>query len=232
MQAEDRPIHFSAEIIHGPARHEVAALQRLYYDLSQSRAGGYQSSDFTSKPPKFYSKRGAQSQSTLVFLPDRFLIIEEWVDVPFASFVERVEEVVPRVMDALSVTELPAHTSTVRTTFGLTHFEDARVFLMDHACQLSGRIGDFFMRPIGVGGLKFVLPETPEHPGNLQVAIESYRQGPQEVFVEVKGIYAGKKLAREQLADISDNIRSIRAFINERIYPFLNQFDSPGAGLP
>ncbi len=57
--------------------------------------------------------------------------------------------------------------------------------------------------PIAVGGLRLVLPETPEHRGALNVTIESYRFSQNEVFVEgawipfetavtVAGVYRGK----------------------------------------
>jgi len=120
-----------------------------------------------------------------------------------------------------------AHTATIRSTFALTHFEDARVFLLEEVCQQANRIGPHFQRPIAVGGLRFTLPETDEYPGNIQVNIESFRQSRSEVYVEVKGIFAQKKVTRTELDVVLDHVRGVRSFITERVFPYLDQYDLP-----
>jgi len=227
VQSEDRPIHFSTELIHPPRQHKVPVLQKLYFALSQVRGVGYESTDFSPPgPPKFYSRRGPKSQSLAVFLPDRLLVVEEWVDIPLPTFLDKVETVASHAMTELGIGPIAVQTATVRTTFALTHFEDARVFLLDHACRQEGRIGPYLGRPVAVGGLRFVLPETPEHRGTLHVTVESYRHSRNEVYVEVKGVFANQRVDRESLDAIRTNIVMVRSFINERIHPFLDQFDT------
>ncbi len=229
MQAEDRPIHFSAELLHLPCKHEVSVLQKLYFDLSQTRDGAYDNTDF-SVPGRFrfYSKRGPKNLSTFLFLPDRFMLAEEWVDIPLSDFIERLEAAAGLAMDALSIPFLPAHTVTFRTTFALTHFDDARRFLLDRVCNQENRLAQHFERPIAVGGMRFVFPETPEHAGSYNVVIESFRHSQHEVYVEVKGIFAQQRVMRDGLSLIADNFRAVQGFVAGNIFPFLNQYDTPG----
>lgn len=225
MHAEDRLIHFSTELIHPPVQHKAAALRQLYYELSKTRAG-YDSSDFSVPPQyKFYSRRGAKTQSISLFLPDRVVLIEEWADIALSDFLEKVREVGSRVLSQLGVPFFAAQTATLRSTFALTHFEDARVFLLDHACGQEGRISPHFRRPISVGGLRFVLPETPESPGTFHVVVESFHQNYKEVFVEVKGVFANRRIDVEGLQGAVDAIRTVRAFICDNVFPYLDQYD-------
>lgn len=226
MQAEDRIIHFSAELIHPPVQHKKDVLQRLYFDLSQTRTANYDSTDFSNPiQPRFYSRRGKKTQSVALFLPDRAVLLEEWADISLSDFLERVREVGSKTLSARGIPRYLAHTATIRSTFALTHFEDARVFLLDHACAQRDRIAPFFMRPVATGGLRFVLPETNEDPGMLYVTIESFRHSQNEVFVEVKGVFGRQQVDFENIHVILDNIRLVRNFITNRVGPYLDQYD-------
>ena len=60
MHIEDRPIHFSAELIHNPTPINKETLQRLYYDLIGSPVS-YDSIDFSfPMQTRFYSTRGIE----------------------------------------------------------------------------------------------------------------------------------------------------------------------------
>jgi hypothetical protein len=226
MQAEDRPIHFSTELIHPPVEHSVPVLQKLYFDLSQTRAA-YLNTEFTPPaPPQFHSKRSGKAQSVALFLPDRIAIIEEWVDMPLSVFIEKVEVVCQRAMEVFDLAAVPFQTVTIRTTFALTHFEDARVFLLDHVCAQQGRIAAHLGRPVATGGLRFVLPETPGHRGNLHVVIESYRYSQHEVFVEVKGVFPNQPIQRGEIDRVRENIRLVRDFIDHGVFPYVAEFDA------
>jgi hypothetical protein len=227
MHAEDRPIHFSTELIHPPLQHKVQALQKFYYELSQTRTA-YDSTDFSAPAQyRFYTRRGPNSQSLALFLPDRLVLVEEWAQITASEFCDKVREVAMRAMAQLAVPFFAAQTVTVRSTFSLTHFGDARIFLLDHACGQGERIGPYFRRPVSVGGLRFVLPETPEHRGALHIAIESFRHNVREIFVEVKGIFGGERLDSGSFETGLDNIREVREFIIGNIFPYLDQFDLP-----
>ena len=225
MQPEDRLIHFSTELLHKPVQHKVPALQKLYYELSQDRRVSYDSSDFSMPPQyRFYSRRG-KAQSVAVFLPDRVALVEEWADMPLTDFLERVREMLPRVLTGLGIPAFVTQTATLRSTFALTHFRDARVFLMDHVCEQKDRIGQYFGRPIAVGGLRFVLPETPDNRGTLHVTIESFRHSMGEVFVEVKGVFGKLHIDTENVAQAVEHIALAREFIRGHVYPYLDQYD-------
>lgn len=232
MQSEDRLVHFSTELMHPPKQHQRPALQKLYFELSQTRGASYDSTDF-SQPPhaRFYSKRGNKAQSVALFLPDRLVLIEEWADIALSSFLDKVREVGRRVLTELGLKLFIAQTATLRSTFALTHFEDAREFLLDHACGQAERIAPHFQRPVATGGLRFVLPETPEHPGNLHVVIESYRHNAKEVFVEVKGVFGGQQIDVETIEKAVDHIQLCRRFISNNVFSFLNQYDTPKEDL-
>ncbi len=230
MQSEDRIIHFSVELIHPPAPLLKEPLQKLYFDLSQSRDAAYDSTDFSNPGnPRFYSRRGQRTQSLALFMQDRVVLVEEWADIPLSDFLDKVREIAPRVLQTRGVAEYVAHTATLRSTFALTHFEDARIFLVDHVCQQQGKIGQHFGRPIAIGGIRYVLPETNEHPGTYNVNIESFRHSRNEVFVEVKGVFGRRRVKAEETEIIINNVRQVRSFISTNAYSYLNQFDQPQA---
>ncbi len=226
MQSEDRVIHFCVELIHPPAPVKRQALQKLYFDLSQTRAV-YDSIDMADlAQARFHSRRG-KAQSLLVFLPDRVLMVEEWSDIPLSDFEEKVRIAAPIVLEARGVSQVIIHSTTVRSTFALTHYSDARVFLLDNACCLEGRIAPHFDRPIATGGLRLVFPETNEHPGNLHINIETFRHSANEIFVEAKSIFGRQPVTIPDVEPIIGNLRKTREFISERVFPFLQQFDCP-----
>jgi len=228
MQSEDRIIHFGVELIHRPVQTKVQTLQKLYFDLSQIRGAGYDSTDFTNPmQARFYSRRGSKTQSLALFLPDREVMVEEWADIPLSNFLDKVREMARLALPARGVERLMVHTATIRSTFALTHYDDARVFLLDHACRQEDRIAPHFRRPVAVGGLRFVLPETNEDPGNLHVTVESFRHSLKEVFVEVKGVFGRRPVGLEDVDVILGNIGAVRSFVSERVYPYLEQYDHP-----
>lgn len=230
MHSEDRSIHYSSEVFHGPLQHKQSDLQRLYFELSQVHGAGYDNTNFTVPgQPRFYSKRGKQTQSVAVFLPDRVMVIEEWADCAVDDFCSRLRAVVEHSSSVLGVGPFVAQTVTLRSTCRLTHFDQALPFLMDHVCQQSGRIAPFFQRPLAIGGLKFVMPETPDHSDTLHISIEPFRQEPREVFVEVKAAYRGEPVQADDAAVFTQRVLESRAFVTDNIYPYLNQFD---AGSP
>ena len=135
MHSEDRLIHFSIELIHQPGPLKVPALQKLYYDLSQTRAA-YDSIDVSAPGRgRFYSRRGKKTQSLAVFLPDRVAVIEEWLDTALSDCFTKVQEIIPRALEALEVPGFVAQTATLRSTFALTHFDDAP--RVSHGSRLS-----------------------------------------------------------------------------------------------
>ena len=71
-------------------------------------------------------------------------MVEEWADIPLSTYAEKVRLATPMILEAREVSQVVVHSVTVRSTFALTNFNDARVFLLDTACQLAGRISPFF----------------------------------------------------------------------------------------
>lgn len=203
-------------------------LQRLYYELSQSPHAAYQNVDLGGQkgPPRFFSARG-KAQSIALFLPDRLVLVEEWTDQTFEVFLAKMAAVAAQTMEVLEVNAFTAQTATVRTTYALTNFEDARIFLLEHVCNQQGRIGPHFRRPIMTGGMRFVLPKTEEHPGDLHLIIESFRNSRNEVFVEAKGVYRELTIGPDDLEQAADHLREVRAFTAENVHTFLQQYDLP-----
>jgi hypothetical protein len=228
MQLEDRPIHFSTELVFAPRKFEKSALQKFYYDLTQIPGVGYDNSQFGINPlARFDSKRGAKSQSILVVIPDRIGMLEEWVAIPFSDFITKIETIGPMALNDLGISAYHTQTVMLRTTFGLSHFEDNRVFLLDHVCAQESKIGPFFQRPVGTGSLRFVLPATPDHEGTLYITIEPFRESKREIFVEVRGVFSSQQSSLKESSDFSANAFLCRDFINASIFPYLNQYDVP-----
>jgi len=228
MHSEDRIIHFSVELIHRAVPFRKEALQKLYFDLSQTR-GGYDSTDFTNPAQvKFYSRRGTRTQSLAIFLPDRVLLVEEWTDSSLNEFVEKLRDFAPRVLEARDVPQFNLHACTIRSTFALSPQQsDSRVFLLDQVCSQANKVTPYFRRPLAKAGLTFSFPQTNEDPGAFTVIIEPFMHSPKEIYVEVKGVFGQTPVDREAVEVLADNVRGVRHFISDRVYPYLNQFDLP-----
>ncbi|HOJ33771.1 MAG TPA: hypothetical protein PKY35_10475 [Candidatus Hydrogenedentes bacterium] len=230
MHPEDRPIHFSTELFYPPFQVKIPVLQKLYYELSQTPGASYQSADFAMPgPPRFFSRRSGNTQSIVLFLPDRLVVVEEWVDIPLESFLKKVLEVARRTFDAFELTAFVAQTVTLRTVFSLSDFQDARAFMLEQICGLTEEKLSSFGRPIGVGGMRFVFPPTPEDPEELHLLVESFRHNVHELFVEVQAFLANVEINGKSLERIVDNIRRVRAFIDGRVRSFLEPYDHKSA---
>lgn len=226
MHAEDRLIHFSVELIHAPAKREKAQIQELYFELSKIPGAGYDNTEFSvPNQPRFYTRRGSKTQSVMVILPDRLLIVEEWADCTLNAFVDRVANATECAKRVLNIQAILAQTAVMRAACALSHFSDARVFLIDHVCKQEGRIGPFFQRPIAVAGLRFVLPATPDHPGTYHIAIEPFRHALSELFVEAKAVYKSDDADGISSEDAANRLHEVRGFIRDNVYPYLDQFD-------
>lgn len=230
MHSEDRIIHFSAELIHRAVHYKKETLQKLYFDLSQTK-NGYDSTDFTNPSQvKFYSRRGPRTQSVAIFLPDRVLLMEEWTDISLSEFVDKLRDFAPRVLAAREIPNFAAHAATVRSTFSLSAQQpDGRAFLLDTVCGQAGKITPYFRRPLAKAGLTFNFPQTPEHPGNFSVIIEPFMHSVNEMYIEAKGIFTQPAIDVENIDALADNVRAVREFITGRAFPFLNQYDLPGS---
>jgi hypothetical protein len=230
MQQEDRPIHFSTELLFPAFPLKPQAIQRLYYELSQTETAAYDSVDLSRKgPPRFVSKRPPKAQSLALLLPDRVVVLEEWVDFPFAAFLDKARTVAAKVLETFELEAFTAQTATVRTTFALSFHDDARRFVLEQMCGQEGRIGPHFRRPILAGGLRFTLPAAENAPGDLQVLVESFRHARDEVFVEVRGAYRDQRITGD-CEEAATNLQRVRDFIVDSVRPFIEQYDQP-AGL-
>jgi hypothetical protein len=233
VHSEDRIIHLSTELFHQPQQYRLPTLQRLYYELSQEQGVGYDNTDFNQpQQPKFYTRRGERTQSALVMFPDRALFLEEWADAPLETFAKRLATASAKVLEVLEIPAFVTQTVMLRTTCALTHFNNANTFLLDHACQQGGKLTPYFQRPVAVGGLRFLLPETKEQAGALNVTIEPFRQSPKEIYVEVRALYKGLRINPDETAMAAEQLRAIRHFITDNVYPYLNQFDVPVEHTP
>lgn len=228
MQSEDRPIHFTSELRFSPRAIEKPALQKLYYELSQRQGLDYDQSQFAQIPlARFFSQRASKAQSMFVVMPDRIGLMEEWVDITMAQFIDKVRAGSDLARDELGIDAYRSQSVIIRTTYSLTNFEDNRVFLIDHVCNQHNRIGQFFRRPLATGGLRFMLPATPEHPGTLHILVEPFRNSLREIYVEVKGVFTDQHTPLQEPDSWEQHIRLCRDFIQESIFPFVNQYDTP-----
>ncbi|HOK09282.1 MAG TPA: hypothetical protein PLT82_11725 [Candidatus Hydrogenedens sp.] len=226
MHQEDRPIHFSIELIHNPTPINKEQLQRLYYDLVGTSVS-YDSIDFSfPMQTRFYSTRGNRSQSIVLFLIDRTLIIEEWASITFDEFLNKVKELSPRILSARNQPVFLAHTGTLRSTYALTRYEDSKILILEKLLnQKQELIIDHFGRPTTAVGVKLIFPESNDTPGIYHVLIESFRHSKKELFVEVRGIFGRTIVTNQNIHLILENLQDMREFLVKRIQPFLSQFD-------
>jgi len=226
MHIEDRPIHFSVELIHSPAPINKEILQRFYYDLIGSPVS-YDSIDFSfPMQTRFYSTRGNRSQSIVLFLLDRTIIIEEWTAITFNEFLNKVKELGPKILQVRNQMVFLAHTGTLRSTFALTRYDDAKSFIMEKLLNQSQELMiDHFGRPLATTGIRFVFPESNDTPGIYHVLIESFRHSKKELFVEVRGIFGRQPVPAQNIDLIIENLKEMREFLTKRLQPYLAQYD-------
>jgi len=225
MHIEDRPIHFSVELIHNPTPINKEALQRLYYDMIGTPIS-YDSIDFSfPMQTRFYSTRG-KSQSIALFLLDRAVIIEEWTSAVFEEFLNKVKELSPKILQARNQAAFLAHAGTFRSTFALTQYDDAKTFILEKLLNQSPElIIDHFGRPLATAGIRFVFPESNDTPGIYHVLVESFRHNKKELFVEVRGIFGRTFITAQKIDVIIENLKDMREFLTRRVQPYLAQYD-------
>ncbi|MCX8065647.1 MAG: hypothetical protein N3G21_10840 [Candidatus Hydrogenedentes bacterium] len=226
MQKEDRPIHFSVELIHPPFSLNKEAIQKLYTELLGTKAK-YDSIDLSfPMQARFYTNHGNKSQSIILFLPDRALITEEWTIITFSDFLEKTEILLPKILKARNQSLFLAHIGTIRSTFGLTGYQDAKTFIVEKLLhQTPASLIDYFGRSVSTVGIRFVFPESNETPGLLHIAIESFRHNKKEVFVEVRGIFSKHPITPNSVKPLLENLKALRDFLTNRVQYFLSQFD-------
>ncbi len=226
MHIEDRPIHFSAELIHNPTPINKESLQRLYYDLIGSPVA-YDSIDFSfPMQTRFYSTRGNRSQSIVLFLLDRTIIIEEWTSITFEEYLNKVKELGPKILQARNQMLFLAHTGTLRSTYALTRYDDAKSFIVDKLLNQSQELlFDYFGRPLATTGIRLVFPESNDTPGIYHVLVESFRHSKKELFVEVRGIFGRNPVSIQNIDLVIENLKEMREFLTKRVQPFLAQYD-------
>ncbi len=226
MQTEDRPIHFSVELLHPPSPINKEALQKLYAEIAGTKVG-YDSIDLSFPvQARFYTNHTNKSQSVVLFLPDRAIIIEEWTVVTFSNFLEKVGFLVPKILSARNQTLFIAHIGTIRSTFGLTNYHDAKLFITEKLFrQNHDTLIEYFGRPIATVGVRFVLPESNETPGVIHIAIESFRHNKKDVFVEIRGIFGRTPITATSVGILIENLKNLREFVTNRIQYYLAQFD-------
>jgi hypothetical protein len=230
MLPDDRSIHFSTELMFKPKKFSKQELQQLYFELTQIPGTNYDNSQFGGQAlARFYTKKPPRTQSMLVVLPDRIALIEEWAAIPLSDFNAKVKTVANKVL-SMGVEEFVAQTVTLRSTFSPVHSENSCEFILERICQQGTLPGEHFGRPIGVGGIRFALPETPDHPGMITISIESFHQDPREIYVELKGVYGKLHVTEDSLNELTSTITSCRSFIQDRIRPYLDTFDQTPFG--
>lgn len=226
MHIEDRPIHFSVELIHAPVPIHKETLQRFYSELLGSSVS-YDSIDTTfPMQVRFYSTRGNRSQSILLFLPDRILIIEEWVSITFDEYLHKVTELSPKLFSIRNQMVFLAHTCTIRSTLALTNYDDSKNFILEKFINHSSNIiFDYFGRPVATAGIRLVFPESNETPGIYHLLIESFRHSKKEVFVEIRGIYGRAPVTIQNTHILAEHLKELRYFLTQRVQPFLAKRD-------
>jgi hypothetical protein len=230
MLPDDRSIHFSTELMFKPRKFTKQELQKFYFDLTQVSGLNYDNSQFGGQAlAQFYTKTPPKTQSMLIVLPDRVALLEEWAAIPLTDFNAKVKSVAEEVLE-LGVEGFTAQTVTLRSTFSPVHSDNSCQFILERICQQGSLPGQHFARPIGVGGIRFALPETPEHPGSITVSIESFHQDPREILVDLKAAYRNLQIAQDSLDELTTTIIACRSFMQDRIRPYLETFDHAPSG--
>ena len=229
MHPESQIIHFGTELIHPPHLHEEAELHDFYYRLSKVKYCGCDFKEFRIIP-------GGAEMSTTVgrvhsvcrVTEDRIHISEDWTTLSTEEFVARVRETVKVYIDIFDIRFFVLQTSAIRALLATTNFDDARVFLAERVCRLSGSeeiFPSFENRPVQMFGLRLMFPSTGEENRRFNIRIESFNQDPKRIFVECISDYEGPPITEENPDLIGQNIERALEFSTKNVLNFLSRYD-------
>ncbi len=227
MSYDIRTIAFLAEVIHPPIELDVKNIKKLHDEIFEDPQISYR--NFAMAPDGIHlsnlvDRPGAVS--SVSFLPDRVQFREEFTGNTVDEFGTRVKGIVLRAGKYSGFNIAIGHQFVVRSLLNPRYYTDTREFLATGTCGMEEHYFEGFKRPLGLFGLKFVFPQTPEDSSLFTLRIESFNQDPRSLFIENIGTFTHCMIPGE-IDKLSGNLEKTYDFLAEKVTGFIAQFDKP-----
>lgn len=228
MHFAPRTIAFLCELLHPPQVPDPASIQRVHNRLFAEGPPLYGSFAVTGDGAVLSNaipQPGAVSSAA--FLQDRFQFREEMTGTTIEEFQERMERLLPMVLEERPIPLFTAQVVTIRTLVNPGGYRDSRQFLRDEVFGFGEQL-ERFGRESSLFGTRFVFAPTAEHPHAFTLRIESFANDPRSLFLENVGSF-GPTIPAQGLDSVGAGIRATYDFVLERALPFLDAFGDDGA---
>jgi hypothetical protein len=223
MLSEPRTVALITELIHIPMQHAINRLRGLYTQLCTE----CDFENFTRRPGGARIERPASEEaglSRLTFSTDRIQFLEEGGLLTLDSFCRRLEVILERTMDLLSVPIFLMEQCTVRSVVSPGAFKSASDFIGMRLMNIASGDLSALGRPTSVFGFRLAVPPTAEHRDSYTVRIEVYARDPQALYLENVGTFRNP-INRNDVGEAAQAMRDASTFVSDRLCPFLSRFD-------
>jgi len=92
-------------------------------------------------------------------------------------------------------------------------------YLWEHRLQQAEGTLHALTRPVLGGGLRFVMPESPEHEGMTEVKIESFLRDPSQIYVEV--LMQWPRPDSMDAVQPEGRVQTVLTYTDEIVVPFI-----------
>ena len=225
MLSEPRTIALIMELLHLPMQHSVSRLRNLYTQLCTE----CDFENFIRRPGGAQIERPASEEaglSRLTFSPDRIQFLEEGGLLTLESYCRRLEVILERTMDLLSIPVFLMEQCTVRAVVSPGAFRSASEFIGKRLMNIESGDLSVLGRPTSVFGFRLAIPPTPESRDSYNIRVEVYARDPKSLYLENVGTFR-TPINRNDIKAASEAMRQASTFVTDRLCPFLSLFDVP-----
>lgn len=228
MTSNLRIVGLTTELFHAPVTLSDEILDKLYEALSQHPRTTYQcKSRLPSGAIKFHDEPSKNVRSEVVFAPDRTFIMQMSRLMQLSEFESRVYRVGAQAMNVLGVTSFEKQTISHRSIYTPRYSQVGRTYVLDRICRQEDKLESSFKRPIKRASLHLAFSGTRDYPGEFQVIIDSQLLRPEDVTIDIRAVFAHKRIDRAALEPASRNFEYVEEHVLKRVLPYLEQFDVP-----
>ncbi len=220
-----RTIAFWADLIHPPMQHSPEVLQKIHsvifndaeckYQNFQLIPGGAQLINPSSRP-------GVVSACTI--LGDRVQVREELTGIGRDDFGSRVKRMAKVAVTNLGIPLFIMRQFVIRSLINPKNSTDSREFLAGSVLKMKSDDFKPLEKDPNLVGVRFAFHSASPEEGVYNLRVESYTKDTRSLFLENVANYR-RPLPAQQLDEIGDDFDDAYMYIENRLIPFIANFD-------
>jgi len=223
MLSEPRTISLILELVHLPATHAPEKLREVYNEVC--RTCGFE--NFTRIPGGARIERKdpeGEGFSQLNLSGDRIQLVEDHTGMSIDEFGKRSLAVLASAMPKLGIPILLVQQNTLRVTANPNGYRSASEYLARSIFRFQPEDLEVLSRPVHLFGFRLAFPATVQQPVNYNTRVEGYVRDSRSLYVETVATFK-TPIQASQTELVHTNLNTTAAFVVDRIFPFLSQFD-------